>query len=253
LPYISQPFLASTELDQLIRQLRSERYFDIFSYYPANASWACIRCIDDAEDELASGGRETSSPVAFLGVTSAAGLRTSLSGGSLSPNSNSGRSSPTSLSSTSSGGNLSPSSNVGLRTSASGGSLSPSSGITAPASPLSSKSASLKTSKGMPSSEETIVSGVLKKKGKVLGNLKDRWCVLTTDHLFWASSKEAPKKRGSVLVKDILNVQEVDSRVVKSLHSFKVVTRKQTYILSASSAEEHQRWIRSIKNAIAQV
>ena len=42
--YISQPFLTSTEQDNLIVQLRNARFFDMFSYNAQQGNWACIMC-----------------------------------------------------------------------------------------------------------------------------------------------------------------------------------------------------------------
>jgi len=42
--YISQPFLTSTEQDNLINQLRDKRFFDVFVYSAQHGAWACARC-----------------------------------------------------------------------------------------------------------------------------------------------------------------------------------------------------------------
>jgi len=47
LAFISQPFLTSTEQDHLIQQLRKDRFFEVFTYYPKNGTWCCLRCIEE--------------------------------------------------------------------------------------------------------------------------------------------------------------------------------------------------------------
>ncbi|MHA2251265.1 MAG: hypothetical protein ACXAD7_12960 [Candidatus Kariarchaeaceae archaeon] len=44
LAFISQPFLTSTEQDNLINQLREAKFFDVFQYDPQKAGWDCTMC-----------------------------------------------------------------------------------------------------------------------------------------------------------------------------------------------------------------
>ncbi len=44
LSYISEPFLTSSEQDNLIEQLRESNFFRVFNYNPQTASWDCIMC-----------------------------------------------------------------------------------------------------------------------------------------------------------------------------------------------------------------
>ncbi|MFX0107129.1 MAG: hypothetical protein ACFE7R_02505 [Candidatus Hodarchaeota archaeon] len=44
LTYIREPFLTSTEQDNLVNQLRDARYFEVFNYDAQNAKWACLMC-----------------------------------------------------------------------------------------------------------------------------------------------------------------------------------------------------------------
>jgi len=42
--FISQPFLTSAEQDDLINQLRGQRFFDLFMYVPQESDWRCVKC-----------------------------------------------------------------------------------------------------------------------------------------------------------------------------------------------------------------
>ncbi|MGY5876206.1 MAG: hypothetical protein RTU30_10710 [Candidatus Thorarchaeota archaeon] len=44
LAFISEPFLTSEEQDNLVNQLRDERFFEVFDYDPQTAGWACMMC-----------------------------------------------------------------------------------------------------------------------------------------------------------------------------------------------------------------
>ena len=44
LAYIGEPFLTSTEQDNLVNQLREARFFDVFNYVPETGEWACLMC-----------------------------------------------------------------------------------------------------------------------------------------------------------------------------------------------------------------
>ncbi len=44
LTFISEPFLTSEEQDNLVNQLRDERFFEVFDYDPQTAGWACMMC-----------------------------------------------------------------------------------------------------------------------------------------------------------------------------------------------------------------
>jgi len=44
LAFISEPFLTSSEQDNLVTQLRDARFFDVFNYIPETGEWACLMC-----------------------------------------------------------------------------------------------------------------------------------------------------------------------------------------------------------------
>jgi len=56
--YISQPFLTSTEQDNLVEQLRDQRFFEFFDYSAQTAQWVCVKCAKKENDKR-SGKTET--------------------------------------------------------------------------------------------------------------------------------------------------------------------------------------------------
>lgn len=95
-----------------------------------------------------------------------------------------------------------------------------------------------------------IKQGFLTKQGHIMKNWKRRSFVLTPQSLAYYETENALRPRGSIELKDIVNVEEVAKPRRSSLSVFKITSRKGKHLLiEAGSDEERTEWMDTVQNA----
>jgi len=100
-------------------------------------------------------------------------------------------------------------------------------------------------------------SGYLIKRGAIVKNWKKRWCVLTTNHLYYYKSNKATKAQGVINLNNssevltdnfLIGHTKVSEHRRKNIFALKTASR--TFYLNPSSPEEKQNWVIAIQGVL---